>query len=388
MICRMFGRISIVFVLGLLGGCAIPTAHGPYYHPIYPEMNSPDSPWLPYFGSVVQSRLRFKLSEHCFMQLQAMPSDSDLILSWFLDRPERVDSDSGRKDLCNYVVGNEELLLEDSKTVSQRRPASVHRIFFLSPELDFSAGMRPYSSSFYEIPAEQQTYTIAIRVRLDVDRKIPSLVSIKLPDILIANQRMPIPVLNLKMVETGGNIKAYVPVNQLPITNAESITAFAMNTTWHATSGSMGMFHAGATLWHEEKGIFRVASSISGRDDVKTSTMIKPGISGVILIQVMSGKPIAFSESRATWIAADGKETVQHIDERKLELVAYRTKLTDVGRFAEMDFGPRFFLVFPDFQPERARLTLPRLEAVGKIRSIKPIDFEYKPGGVGFAPWP
>lgn len=391
MIFRVVIQTFLLTAILMLGGCAIPTAHGPYYLPVYPDMDSPDSPWLPYFGSTVQSRLRFRFSEHCYMQLQAIPSNPDLILSWDLERPESLDPrkrPAGHIDPCNYRVGNEEVSIEDIKTGRHRAPESVHRIFYLPPKLDFRSGMQPYSSYFSDTPPEQQTYTTAIRLRLDVDKNIPDSVSVKLPDILIGNQRFSIPMLTLKKIETGGNIKAYVPVNAQPMTNAESITRFAMSTTHHRTGGAMGMFHAGATLWHEEKGAFRVASSLSGRDDVKTSTMITPGISGDIFIQVMSGKGMALADSRATWVTEDGKEIVQHIDQYMMGLVAYRTRLADVMRFTDKDFGARFILLFPDFQPERAKLTLPRLDAVGKTLPIKPIDFEYKSGGVGFVAWP
>lgn len=379
-------RIVILAIIVMLGGCAVPVSHGPYYHPIYPDMDSPDSPWLPYFGSTVQSRLRFKFNESCYMQLQASPVDQDFILGWHFERYGK------NNEACHFAIGHEALTIEDLKTGSISKPESIHRIFLapgsIKPKMDFMSGMAPYSADFSKIPAELQTYTVSIPLQLDVVEKIPASVRIRLPDILIGDQRMSIPILTLKKVETGGNIQAYVPVSALPLTNADAIVSFGMNSSWSRTSGSMAMFFAGATLWHEERGVFRIASSFNGRDDVKTSTMIKPHIRGEILIQVMSGKGVQLSASQASWMTEDGKETRQDLNKNNFGLAAYKTSLSDVSIFEEKDFGPHFIGLLSNTRPERARIKLPTIEVNGKIRPIKPIDFEYKPGGIGFAPWP
>jgi len=381
----MLEKIVVFAVAIVLGGCVVPTTYGPYYRPVYPDMNSPGSPWLPYFGSAVQSRLRFKFGNRCYMQLQALPSDPDFLLSWSL---ETYEGKEGKGSGCDFVVGNEPLSLEVG--AKERHEAdAVYRIFTgpVKPKMDFSEGVQPYSSRVSEVPSGQQTYTVSIPLRLDFKETIPASISIVLPEIQVGNHQAKLPLLTLKRVETGGNIKAYIPASVLPMTTTESIVSYGMGTGYHRTTGSMAVFYAGAALWYDDP-VIRVASSFSGRDDVKTSTMIIPGIRGEILIKVLSGKGIAFPDSRVTWITEDGEKIVQHIDSGQLGLAAYRTTLTDVGRFQESGSAPRFIALFAGLRPERARITLPRLEVMGKTWPIKPIDFEYSAGGIGFLAWP
>jgi hypothetical protein len=41
-------------------------------------------------------------------------------------------------------------------------------------------------------------------------------------------------------------------------------------------------------------------------------------------------------------------------------------------------------IVIPGYQPKRLRVTLPQVDVNGHQWPIQPINFEYKPGGVGF----
>lgn len=318
------------------------------------------------------------------MEVQAIPADSDLLLSWDLE------TYGTNRDACNYVIGNAPLSIEDAKTGKRHGPEAVYRIFSapFRPELDFGSGMQSFSPAFAKLPAGQQTYTVAIPLRLNFDEKIPAAISIKLPDILVGKDQVSLPVLNLKKVETGGNIKAYVPAAPLPMTNVESITGFGMSANYHRTRGAMAVFHAGASLWYDKRGEIRVASSFSGRDDVKTSKTITPQIWGDVLINLVAGKGIRLADSRVVWITAEGKKIIQQVDPNKLGLAAYRTRLTDTVRLSDETLGPRFIARFPDFHPERLTLSLPRLEVNGHVYPIKPVEFAYKPGGLGLIAWP
>lgn len=382
----MFRWFIITIVVLMLGGCLIPATYSSYYLPIYPDLDRLANPWLASYGkgSAPKSTLRFKFSNGCFMQLSAFSSDSDFILSWGLERYGKSD------DVCNYVIGKEDISIQTVKTGQYLGPKSVHRIFNLvsKPKMNFKFGMQAYSSYFSEIPPEQQTYTVAIPLRLKVDKNIPKSISIKLPDINIGEQQFAIPLLHLKKVETGGNIKAYVPDNPYPMTGIESITSYGRGINHHRTTGTLAIFIAGVTMWHEEKGELRFASSFSGRDDVETSEIISPEISGEIFIKIMSGKGITFTDSRVIWLTEEGNEIVQQIDTKQISLVAYRTSLADVTRFPNTDDGPHFIIPLPNFHPERVSVTLPSLETNGNKWPLKSIDFEYKSSGVGFATWP
>lgn len=366
-------------------GCAVPTTHGPYYKPSYPDMLGPDSPWFPSFGAPIKTKIWFMWSMDCKMQLTALPDDNNFLLSWDLMR-----SVEKAPEACAFAVGTEPIILEDVKTGKRAEPESVHRVYFgpVKPQLDLRAGMKPHSPYFSEIDPGSRTYTASLRLRVDFKEKIPPTISIQLPDLLIGGERFTVPVLKLKREETWSNIKTYMPVSVLPMTNLDSISNFGMLTSHHTTTGSMGMYFGGAALWHEEKGVFRIAASFSGRDDVQNSSMNVPRISGEMLINVLSDKGLDFSAPEAFWITEEGERINDHIDAAKLGVAAYRTKIYDLSYFGKDDWGPDFVVLFPGMRPDKARVTLPSLDVIGVRRPILPIDFEYNPSGIGFLAWP
>lgn len=385
----MCGKFALFLAILAVGACAIPSGHGPYYRPIYTDLNAPGNrmkAWTvaPGKSSGPQNRLRFKVDQSCIVELSSIVADdSDFLFSWRLERwGEKLD------DRCRYRVSDDGILIEDVERGFRHVSHTVHRIFNGSkPNLSFEAGMAAHAPLFSEIPVEQRTYTVSIPFRLNVNGKIPESISLQLPDIKLGTRLIKTPLLTLNKVDTGGNIRAYVPVNVLPLANADAIRFFGMPAHYYSTSGSFASFHPGVAMWYEEKGEIRLASSFSGRDDINDS-LIKPGIWGEILIQVMSGSGIAFPDQKVIWRRDKGELIFQYIDSSRLALTSYTTRPNDVLAYSINDKDVHFIALLPRFRPALARVTLPKMEINGNAWPVRSIDFEFQTGGIGLTAWP
>ncbi len=385
---RRSGWVPLVALV--LGGCVLPAPHGPYYLPIYPDMDEskPGSGWLPSSGKAGGSsnRLRIGLGMPCHMEISALSDTSNFLLSWRFERritPNRE---------CVYEVGPQPLVLEDIDTGRQYAVTSVRRIFVsvTKPELILSHDLSPEIPAMRDLAADQRTYTVSLPLRHEFKGKLPEVVTVQLPEIKVGDVSIQLPALNLKKVESGGNIRAYLPVDAMPLTNTDAIRDFGMRADSFSTRGSFASFNPGVSLWYGKKGLVRIATSFSGRDDPSPPFWVNPFIWGEIHIQVLSDSRIRLLNPHVQWNqgpGADDRAMIQ-IDPSRWRLTMYATTPNDALQFKGGPHDTHFIATLPAVQPRHVRAILPALSDASHAWPIQPIHFEYRDGGMGVSVWP
>jgi hypothetical protein len=384
---RKSGWFSLVALV--LGGCVLPAPHGPYYQPIYPDMDEsrPGSGWLPSSGKAGGSsnRLRIGLGMPCHMEISALSDTSNFLLSWRFERritPNRE---------CVYQVGPQPLVLEDIDAGRQYNVTSVRRIFPVTkPTLKLSHDESIEVPDLVNLPVQQRTYTISLPLKHEFKGKLPEAVAVQLPEVRVGDVSIQPPVLNLKKFESGGNVRAYLPVDALPLTNTNAIRDFGMRADAFSTRGSLASFNPGVSLWYEKNGLVRIATSFSGRDDPSPPFWVNPFIWGEIHIQVLSDSRISLPNPRVQWSQGPevrDKATIQ-IDPSRWQLTMYATTPNDELQFHGGPHDTHFIATLPTAQPRHVRAILPSLSNASQTWPIKPIQFEYRDGGLGVSVWP
>jgi hypothetical protein len=387
-------RSSIVVAIALtVSACAIPTIQSPYYHPNYPELVGPEGggAWLPSSGKsgAPPYRIRIGHSATHFMELSVTADEENFVLAW------RFNCGVQR---CNTQVENRPILVEDLDSGKQVPVETVRRIFLgtARPQVDLMKDLAVSIPAFAEVNADQRRYTISIPLRHEFDGPLPERVSIQLPPITVGEQSIPLPPLVLLKQETGKNIRAYAPASYQALSRTTAFTNFAGASTATLTSGSFGFFTPATYSWFERKGEIMLSASFMGRDDIQPKLWEKPFIAGEVKVLIMSGSIFKLEGNSVTWLQTpDEMQAVQvpiRTDRHSGNLSMYTTKPHDRTTLLFPDgtvIGEQLWLaVMPKLHPKKVRITFPEVALEGKPLLLKPIEFEYRLGGIGMAVWP
>ena len=393
-------RSSIVVAIALtLNACAIPTIQGPYYHPNYPELVShPElvgprggGAWLPSSGKsgAPPYRIRVGHSATHFMEVSVTADEENFLLAW------RFNCGVQR---CNKQVENRPILVEDLDSGKQV-PVETVRLIFLDParpQVDLMKGLAASIPAFAEVRADQQRYTITIPLQHEFDGPLPERVRIQLPPITVGEQSIPLPPLVLLKQETGSKIRGYAPASFQALSRTAAFSNFAGAFMATSTSGTFGSFTSGSYPWFERKGEIILSASFMGRDDVAPNLWEKPFIMGEVKVLVLSGSSLKLEGDSVAWQQTPDEKQAVKVPIRASghagNLSMYTTKLNDKTTLRHPDGSvvsqQLWLAVIPKLQPKKVRITFPEVALEGKPLPLKPIEFEYRTGGIGMAVWP
>lgn len=376
----MFKAISISVVCLLLSSCIIPVPHGSYYKPIYPE--KPKEAWVSRSmdGVGPPENLRIR-SGSCYMGLRAIADEGSFVLSWAHEELS-----------CKINVHGKSIEFEDLDSNRHWDVSIFRRVFRTVPprfDINQAVDLAAIIPGFAATPESEQKYTLSIYLSRKFQGPLPDSTRIQLPNIVIGDQTIEIPVLQLyRHNELLSPKDSYLPDRGQKV--AES--------TLRSEFGEF--LPKSVVVWHEKDSLLRLAASFAGTPDsfdYDTYAKIK-GVSeifGTIYVEVLAGEPVRLTDERVSLRVPDDKQdhfvpvynsrwimqmyTTTDISER-LE------QLSDYWHYEDVfdDSNRNFVIVIPDYQPNKLSVVLPPVTANGVEWPVQPIVFERRLGGVGF----
>lgn len=381
---RRLGRQASVIGIALAGlllsACAVPVAYGPYYEPVYPETSR--YAWVPrdMEGAGPPASLRMR-SGSCFMRLRASADAENFTLSWTQEEPGNS---------CRIEVQGNSLEIVDPDTGRRRVVRSFRRVFTGSgPGLDINQAVDPASitSGFAAVPAAEQRYTLSLTLARRFNGPLPDTARIQLPDMAIGDRVITPPPLQLLRHRNALQQRDdYLPDVGQKVAESTILSDFS--------GGSSGP----VVIWHEEDSLVRFAASFAGTPDSydgNTRNKDIPEISGRLYVEVPGDSPVRLMDERVAWLVpGDTQQVLVPVGRSSWRLEMYTTAdlserldhLPDYWQPGKTfrDHLRDFVVVIPGYQPVRFSLTLPQVTASGHEWPVRPVEFEYRTGGVGF----
>lgn len=421
----------------LLGACVLPVVYGPHYRAIYLDADRADKPSLadatrpimaPFQSPEAIKRsfesrkpeireawtfgpagTRLRLARgRCMMWLKAAGDDENFMLDW------RIDRYSG----CDLSVASEPVSVEDMETGKRYEVRAFHRLFQNNPpglSIHETVDLASSIQGFKEIPTAERRYTVSLPFRKEFDGKLPDQLTIQLPPLWVGTRKVQIsPLVLHRHSELLGPFSAYEPRVSKKMSNSFAFGEFAGIAVKGGLSEAAFDVRYGEVknLWPEQDGEIFLASSFTGREDMKKwgghySSLIR----GSIDIHVRSGVPIRLEDGHVTWQQAPGDEKPVLMPVKRYSLIKYTTARYDDalgGRFLGFDPAERYrgegvpydapdsdakpiepyvekdiheVVLIPGYQPRRVRVTLPKILIDGEEWLIHPIEFEYRKSG-------
>ena len=322
------------------------------------------------------------------MEVSATADEENFLLAWRF---------SCAAQLCDVQMANRPLLVEELDNGKQASVETVRRIFQNSgPQVDLSRGLAASIPVFAEVPADQRRYTVSIPLRYDFDGPLPERVRIQLPPVTVGEQSIPLPPLELLKQETGRKIRAYVPADYQALSRTTAFSDFVGASAAVSTTGTFGSFTAPSYLWFERKGEVMLTASFMGRDDPAPPFWKTPFIAGEIKALILSDRKFKLNENSITWQQTTGERPAVKVPVksggRNGNLSMYTTRPHDKATLHYPDGtvvdDQLFLALVPKWRPKKARITFPEVVLEGRPLRLKPVEFEYRQGGVGMAVWP
>ena len=381
----LIDQVFIIGVIALIGlffaSCIVPVSYGTYYHPIYPEKSQDVWIMRENEGTGPPALLRMR-SQGCFMGLRANADEENFVLSW-------SQQESGKANKCRIHVNSGPVVLEDLDNGSQRAISIFRRVFrAFGPglDLDQEVNLGSLIQGFAAVPASERRYTLSIFLKRNFKGSLPEASRIQLPEISIAGRAIKIPPLNLKRhADVLSHTDDYLPDTGRRVQDATLLAEFG------ESSGPL-------VIWHEEASMVRFGATFRGASDSYEGNVRNKDVSeiwGRIYIEILGDEPIHLGKAGVNWyVPGDNTQIFIPVSRSKWALEMYTT--ADISERLEhfvdywqenkifQDDNRESVIVIPGYQPKRLRVTLPQVDVNGHQWPIQPINFEYKPGGVGF----
>jgi hypothetical protein len=319
----------------------------------------------------------------CYMALRAKADDENFTLSWWQEE---------YGDDCRIKVHGNSLELHDLDTDNQSEVSIFRRVFLTSgPDLDIHQPVDLVSliPGFAAVPAAERRYTLSLFVKRVFQGSLPNSARIQLPDIIIGDRVITPPPLQLKRRhEMLSWWDEYISDGDQNVAESTWLSEFGEN-----VQGS-------EVIWYEEKSLVRLASDITGRpfayseEDPYKKIKDKSEVHGRIFIEVLGDQTIRLTDGQVSWhVPGDTQDHLIPVNHSKWKLKMYTTadlseRLNHFSDYSETDNSFEdshrdFVVVIPGYKPQRFKVLLPRTTVNEHEWPLKPILFEYKPGGVG-----
>ena len=378
---RVFSVATIALIGSFLASCAVPVSYGPYYHPVYPEKSQ--YVWIKrdIDGAGPPAELRMQ-RQGCFMGLRANADEENFTFSW-------SQQELGEANKCRIHVDSQPVVLEDLDTGSRRDISTFRRVFRgFGPALDLDrlVNLDSVIAGFAAVPISERRYTLSISLERKFEGSLPETCRIQLPDISLAGRVMKLPPLRLnRHPNLSSSRDDYLPDTGRKVQDATALAEFG---------GPLGPL----VIWHAEASKLRLGSAFWGTPDSYDGNVRNKNVSeiwGRIFVEILGDEPIHLEKGGVTWyVPGDSVQQFIPVSHSKWALEMYTTAnisehlahFTDYWQQNKIfkDATREFVVVIPGYQPKQFRVTLPPVDVNGHAWPIRPIDFEYKSGGVGF----
>ena len=300
------------------------------------------------------------------------------------------------KKLCQVLVHDEPLLIEDLDTHNRLNITTFQRSFVNGPGLDIDQAVSLVSliPGFAAVPALKRRYALSIGLERTFSGPLPDTVQIQLPDMQLGDRRIQPPPLKLRRYETSGKGWWYTPDGTRTVETTKPAGK---------SLGGGTLAFKPADIWFEERSSVRLSATFRGDpftwNSDYTRNTDESRVGGRVFFEISGDQPIKLANDRISWrIPGDKNEQSLSVTNSKWRLERYTTvNLTETLDYlpaysgSEKAFNDRdrtFLAELPDFRPKRFRLTLPRIDLNGHAWPIQAIEFEYSAVGVGVWTYP